>query len=239
LGDVHLRFLSDALDGQTSLMTPFNDNYCKQWKDPSNHSKGTVWTYWKCEAFEHAGVPRLEEEMGFLMGGHRHRECMRGTKWEAMWKDGTTFTIRSSPQATKPLMASIALRWRNPPKWLKREGGQPFDVETLETKRGSFVYLVRLLTFEETSSGACYYKIGKATSIPKRIKQFGPCELIAHEIHEDSASALKREKDLHQKFSTFRKHGTEIFLLNKDELSQVINEMVMPAVTVRGNHPFE
>ena len=220
-------------------MTPFNDNYCKQWKDPSNHSKGTIWTYLKQEAFAHAGLPRLEEGMNMMMSGHRHRECMRGIKWEAKWKDGTTFTIRSSPQATKPLMASIALRWRNPPKWLKREGGQPFDVETLETKRGSFVYLVRLLTFEETSSGACYYKIGKATSIPRRIKQFGPCKLIAHEIHEDSAGALIREKELHQKFSAFRKHNTEIFLLNKDGLSQVINEMVMPAVTVRGNHPFE
>ena len=207
-------------------MTPFNDNYCKQWKDPSNHSKGTIWTYWRHEAFEHAGVPRLEEGMGFLMGGHRHRECMRGTKWEAMWKDGTTFTIRSSPRATKPLMASIALRWRNPPKSLKREGGQPFDVETLETKRGSFVYLVRLLTFEETSSGACYYKIGKATSIPKRIKQFGPCELIAHEVHQSSAASLKREKELHQQFSAFRQPGTEIFLLKQIELRQVINEMV-------------
>ena len=177
--------------------------------------------------------------MGFPMGGHRHRECMRGTKWEAMWKEGTTFTIRSSPQATKPLMASIALRWSNPPKTLKRESGQPFDVETLETKRGSFVYLVRLLTFEETSSGACYYKIGKATSIPKRIKQLGPCELISHEIHEVSTSALIKEKELHQKFNTFRKHGTEIFLLNQDELSQVIKEMVIPSETGHGNHSFE
>ena len=206
-------------------MTPSNDNYCKQWKDPSNHSKGAIWTYLKHEAFEHAGVPRLEEGMGILMSGHRHRECMRGTKWEAMWKDGTTFTIRSSPQATKPLMASISLRWRNPPKTLKREGGQPFDVETLETKRGSFVYLVRLVTFEETSSSACYYKIGKATSIPKRIKQFGPCELIAHEVHQSSAASLKREKELHQQFSSFRQPGTEIFLLKQIELRQVINEM--------------
>ena len=219
---------------------PFIDKiYCKQWRDPAEPSKGTIWTYMGNEAFDHAGVPNLEKGMNLMMSGHRHSECMRGSKWEAMWKDGTTFTILSSPQATKPLMASIALRWRNPPQTLKREGGQPFDVETLETKRGSFVYLVRLLTFQETSSGACYYKIGKATSIPKRIKQFGPCELIAHEIHEDSASALIREKELHQKFNTFRKYGTEIFLLNKDELSQVSNEMRIPGETVQGTHPFE
>ncbi len=115
-----------------------------------------MWIYLKLEAFEHTGIPQLEEGMGSLMGEHRHRVCMRRTKWEAIWKDSTTFTIRSRPQATKPLIASIALRWRNPPKTLKREGGQPFDVEPLETKRGSFVCLIRLLTFQKTSSLAYY-----------------------------------------------------------------------------------
>ena len=64
-------------------------------------------------------------------------------------------------------MASIVLRWRNPPLTLKREGGEAFTVENLEKRTDSFVYLVRLLTFEETASGAAYFKIGKATSITK------------------------------------------------------------------------
>ena len=206
-------------------MARISDCYCKQWKNPSDHSKGTVWTYMKDDAFKHAGIPRLEKGMNLLMGGHRHRECMRGTKWQACWADGTTFTIRSSPQATKPLMASIALRWRNPPQTLKREGEEAFTVENLEKRTDSFVYLVRLLTFEETASGAAYFKIGKATSIPKRVKQFGPCDLIAHEVHKDSVESLKREKVLHQMFSAFRKPETEIFLLKQDELMQVVNEM--------------
>ena len=178
------------------------------------------------DVFVYAGAPNLEEQgMNCMMGGHRPAVCMRGTKWQATWADGTTFTIRSSPQATKPLMASIALRWRNPPLTLKREGGEAFTVENLEKRTDSFVYLVRLLTFEETASGAAYFKIGKATSIPKRIKQFGPCDLIAHEVHKDSVESLKREKELHQMFSTFRKPDTEIFLLKQDELMQVVHEM--------------
>ena len=116
---------------------------------------------------------------------------MRGIKWQATWADGTTFTIRSSPQATKPLMTSIAKRWRNLPLTLKKEGEQAFTVENLETRTDSFVYLVRLLTFEETARGASYFKIGKATSIPSRIKQFVPCELIAHGVHKDGPAALK------------------------------------------------
>ena len=195
--------------------------YCKQWKNPRDHSKGTVWTYMKDDAFRHAGIPRLEAGMNGLMGGHRPALCMRGVKWKATWEDGTTFTIRSSPQATKPLMASIAQRWRNPPLTLKKEGGQPFTLENLETRTDSFVYFVRLLTFEETASGARYFKIGKATSIPSRIKQFGPCELVAHEVHTDSRAALKREKELHKQFAAFRRPETEIFLLDPMEVLQV------------------
>ena len=195
--------------------------YCKQWKNPRDHSKGTVWTYMENDAFEHAGIPRLEEGMNLMMGGHRPDLCMRGVKWRATWEDGTTFTIRSSPQATKPLMASIAQRWRNPPLTLKKEGGQPFTLENLETRTDSFVYFVRLLTFEETASGARYFKIGKATSIPSRIKQFGPCELVAHEVHTDSRAALKREKELHKQFAAFRRPETEIFLLDPMEVLQV------------------
>ena len=209
-------------------MPMLTDWYCKQWKNPSDHSKGTVWTYMKDDAFKHAGIPRFEEGMNLLMGGHRHRECMRGTKWVAAWADGTTFTIRSSPQATKPLMASIAKRWRNPPLTLKKEGGQAFTVENLETRTDSFVYLVRLLTFERTARGASYFKIGKATSIPSRIKQFGPCELIAHEVHKDGPAALKREKELHLQFAALRRPETEIFLLTAKELQQVLVAMVIP-----------
>lgn len=202
-------------------MARVSDCYCKQWKNPRDHSKGTVWTYMTNDAFKYAGVPRLEEGMNCLMGSHRHRECMRGTKWQATWADGTTFTIRSSPQATKPLMASIAQRWSNPPLTLKKEGDQPFTVESLETRTDSYVYFVRLLTFEETVNGARYFKIGKATSIPSRIKQFGPCELIAHEVHTDSQTALKREKELHKKFAAYRRPETEIFLLDPTEVLQV------------------
>ena len=90
-----------------------------------------------------------------------------------------------------------------------------------ETRTDSFVYFVRLLTFEETASGSQYFKIGKATSIPSRIKQFGPCELVALEVHTDSRAALKREKELHKQFAAFRRPETEIFLLDPMEVLQV------------------
>ena len=204
--------------------------YCLQWKDTSDFSKGTIWTYMEADAFNHAGIPRYEEGMSRRqqMGGHRPTVCMRGTKWKATWEDGTAFTIRSSPQATKPLMASIALRWNNPPKQLKKDGEEPFEVTTLKTNHDAYVYLVQLLTFEPTASGARYYKIGKAVSIPNRIKQFGPCEVIAHEVHKDQRSAFKREKVLHSQFQQFRRPETEIFLMKPNELDQVINAMRKP-----------
>jgi len=102
----------------------------------------------------------------------------------------------------------------------EKRGGQPFTVENLETRTDSFVYFVRLLTFEETAKGARYFKIGKATSIPSRIKQFGPCALVAHEVHADNRAALMREKELHKQFAAIRRPETEVFLLNQMEVLQ-------------------
>ena len=61
----------------------------------------------------------------------------------------------------------------------------------------------------------------QSDSIPSRIKQFGPCELVAHEIHADSRAALKRKKELHKQFDTFKRPETEIFLLNPMEVLRV------------------
>ena len=73
------------------------------------------------------------------------------------------------------------------------------------------MYFVRLLRFEETASGSRYFKIGKATSIPSRIKQFEPCKLIADPVHAESRAALKHEKELHKQFAAYRRPETENF----------------------------
>ena len=67
-------------------------------------------------------------------------------------------------------------------------------MQSLETRRDSLIYLLRLIPFKKTSSGAYNYKIETATSIPKKIKQFGHCQLISHEVHQSGAASLKREK---------------------------------------------
>ena len=99
-------------------------------------------------------------------------------------------------------------------------------MQSLETRRDSLIYLLRLIPFKKTSSGAYNYKIETATSIPKKIKQFGHCQLNSHEVHQSGAASLKREKELHQQFKAFRQPCTEIILLKQIELRQVINEMV-------------
>ena len=199
--------------------------FCLQWKDPDRPARGTLWTYMDQKVLDHGKVPSIEEGMNGMMTGHRPSVCMRGIKWLATWKDGTEFTIRSSPQATKPLMCSIVKRWGNPPIKLKKDGGKPFSVDTLQVQKESFVYLVRLLTFEETAKGGAYFKIGKAVSVPSRIKEFGPCRLIAQEKHSDDAAALRREAELHKTFAKYRRTGTEIFLLTTDELERVVREI--------------
>jgi hypothetical protein len=85
----------------------------------------------------------------------------------------------------------------------------------------SHVYLVRLLTFDPTADGRAYYKIGKAISIPKRIKQFGPCELVAEGRLPSEKESLTAEAQLHQQFSAWRKPETEIFCFTAGQVEAV------------------
>lgn len=94
----------------------------------------------------------------------------------------------------------------------------------MKIKNHSYVYLVKLLTFDQTKEGAFYYKIGKANSIPKRIKQFGPCELVKSIKCANPATALEMESKLHNLFSIHRKTDTEIFLLSEQVLALVVSQ---------------
>ena len=39
-------------------MAGISDTYCKQWKEPLDHSKGTVWTYMTRDAYRFIRVLR-------------------------------------------------------------------------------------------------------------------------------------------------------------------------------------
>jgi hypothetical protein len=115
----------------------------------------------------------------------------------------------------------MAMRWKNPPEKLQKDKGRPFSFADLEEEAHSHVYLVRLLTFDATADGRAYYKIGKAISIPKRIKQFGPCQLIEEARFPTETLSLQAEKQLHAQFDLYRRPETEIFCLNAEQLAVV------------------
>ncbi len=91
---------------------------------------------------------------------------------------------------------------------------------------------MRLLTFDTTADGRAYFKIGKAISIPKRIKQFGPCELIAEPQLPSEKESLAFEAELHQKFDQWRTPETEIFCFTADQMEQVKEAMVKLSVMI-------
>lgn len=171
------RYPGDGL-GPTSATVPRN-RYIVCWKDPAQPEKGTVWFWCSPELVSHA---QLSSDDGIPFRCLSYRPALlkaRGINWTATWDDGTTFTFKASPQITKPLMAQLAQRWTVSPATLQRDKGRPFDLVTLLEHGQSHVYLVQLLTFDPTADGRAYFKIGKVISIPKQIKQFSPCELIA------------------------------------------------------------
>ena len=201
--------------------------YSVFWKDPEDRAKGTVWLYYSRELQEAGGI-RQDEEIPLRQAGHRPSLTKaRGRKWYAIYSETEEYMYLASPMATKRLMAQIVSRWATPPKRVRKEGGPAFTLHDLQDVTHSHVYLVQLLTFHETAAGQHYYKIGKAKSIPRRIKQFGPCRLIRSIQLRTEQDSLRVEAELHSKFSHLRRPDTEIFCMNKAELQSVLAECMV------------
>jgi hypothetical protein len=200
------------------------DHYAVFWKDLADHSKGTIWIYYSEELMIAGGLSN-DQDIPFRLWGYRPSLLQsRGKKWSAFYLDEEKFDFLASPMATKKLMAGIVSRWPMPPLKLKAGIGPAFTLDHVKDEIFSYVYLVQLLTFHETTSSQCYYKIGKAKSIPKRIKQFGPCRLVAMIRFATEEESLRVESELHSKYDHYRRPNTEIFYLTDAELGLVTEE---------------
>jgi len=198
------------------------DRYTVFWKRTDDKSKGTIWLYHSRELMQ-AGRFTVDEEITWRLFGHRPSLLKaKGKKWTAIYSDEEQYKFLASPMANKKIMADLVLRWPNPPAKLRIGNGPAFSLQNLQEETHSHVYLVQLLTFEQTTAGKFYYKIGKAKSIPKRIKQFGPCEVVASIRLATEQDSLRVEAELHARFSAYRRLETEIFCFDTGELNQVI-----------------
>ncbi len=200
------------------------DVYTVFWKDSEDKSKGTIWLYHSRELLTVGGI-KQDEDIPWRQTGHRPSLTKaRGKRWYAIYSDEEQYMYLASPMATKKLMANIASSWGTPPLRLRLENGPAYNLHDLQYETHSHVYLVQLLTFHQTAAGQHYYKIGKAKSIPRRIKQFGPCRLVASIKLPTEQASLKVEAELHSKFSYLRRPDTEIFCINEVELKTVLAE---------------
>lgn len=225
------RYPGDPRGGPPKPAPPRKPNtievYSVFWKDPEDREKGTVWLYHSRELKEVAGI-RQDKEISWRQASHRPSLAKaRGKKWYAIYSDTEEYMYLASPMATKRLMAQIVSRWTTPPMGLRQGDGPAFTLHDLQDVSHSHVYLVQLLTFHETAAGQHYYKIGKAKSVPKRIKQFGPCRLIKSIQLRTEQDSLRVEAELHAKFSRLRRPDTEIFCMNKAELASVLAECLL------------
>jgi hypothetical protein len=200
------------------------DIYTVFWKDVEDNAKGSIWLYHSRELMK-AGGFRSDLDISYRQSGYRPSLVKaRGKKWFAIYSDEDSFMYLASPMATKKLMANIVSRWPNPPIKLRPEKGAVFSLHDMQDENHSHVYLVQLLTFHQTAEGQYYYKIGKAKSIPRRIKQFGPCRLVRSIKLPTEQVSLKVEAELHSKFSHLRRPDTEIFCMTEAELETVVDE---------------
>ena len=200
------------------------DAYTVFWKDTENRQKGMIWLCLSSELLMVGGIKRDDGIPLWVKVQRRSMILARGRKWYAIYSDEEHYMYLASPMATKRVMAEIVSRWENPPFRLRLESGPTFVLTDLLHEKHSHVYLVQLLTFHQTQEGKLYYKIGKAKSIPKRIKQFGPCRLVASIKLPSEQASLKVESDLHATFAHLRRSDTEIFCMNEVELQSVVAE---------------
>ena len=208
------------------------DVYTVFWKDTEDRQKGTIWL---CLSRELIRVGRIKHDEDIPLWVQEQRRSLilaRGKKWYAIYSDEEQYMFLASPMATKKVMAAIVTRWENPPLRLRLANGPAFSLSDLRDETHSHVYLVQLLTFHQTHEGKHYYKIGKAKSIPKRIKQFGPCRLVASIKLPTEQVSLRVEAELHVMFSHLRRPDTEIFCMDETELQAVVAECSCYTMTV-------
>lgn len=200
------------------------DVYTVFWKDTEDRQKGTIWLCLSMDLIRVGKIKRDDDIPLWVRGQRRSLILARGKKWHAIYSDEEQYMYLASPMATKKVMADIVSRWNNPPLRLRLANGPTFTLSDLRDETHSHVYLVQLLTFHQTLEGKLYYKIGKAKSIPKRIKQFGPCRLVASIKLPTEQASLKVESELHAMFAHLRRPDTEIFCMNEVELQAVVAE---------------
>lgn len=201
------------------------EHYSVFWKRSDDKTKGSIWLYHSTE-LQRAGGFHSDQDIDWKLKIYRPSLLKaKGKKWIAIYSDEEQYKYLASPMANKKIMADLVLRWPNPPAKLRLDNGPAFSLHDLQEETHSHVYLVQLLTFEQTAAGKLYYKIGKAKSIPRRIKQFGPCEVVASIRLATEQDSLRVEAELHATFSAYRRPETEIFCLTRDELELVIAEV--------------
>jgi len=197
--------------------------HCVYWKDLHDKSKGCAWLLFKDELAILSGT-RSDAHIPVRSSGLDYSLAKaRGKKWEAHYPKGEIHPFKASPALSKRNLIEIIDRWPNPPQQLKPEGRPSFNVSDLQVDETSHVYLVELLSFDPSAAGVRYYKIGKAKSIPKRIRQFGPCILVDSIPFSSERDSYQAEADLHRRFECFRRTGTEIFGLDSMSLDNLLS----------------
>ena len=201
------------------------------WKDPLDRTKGVNWAYLHEDVVKKYGIrtaactsdkPPPDDGKKYFTASRNSRS--KGAKWIFTMEDGSKFSCRTAYATSYSAVKAWAMTWDIKPVHIGKGIKGSANATSLSNRRiheQHKVYFVKLLTFDATKSGKCYYKIGKSKNIPHRIRQFGPCEVIEVLHFEHYSEAYEAESRLHRIFSHQRKESTEIFLLSDDEVEVI------------------
>ena len=205
-------------------LTLKDSRFIHLWIDPNDHARGVGWVmvHESCIAgkslYRDCDIPLIRT------GVDGHKCKIQGKKWVIISAE-QKIPIKTSTGLKESRLISWAQQVWPDMESIQTPSGKVKSVHTRATADISYVYFVRLDTFTDPHGTTGFYKVGKANSVPKRIRQFGNCSVV-HLLACDSPTlAFKFEQELLTHFSEWRQEGTEILRLPHNAVNEVIRRM--------------
>lgn len=205
-------------------LTVKDSRFVHLWNDPGDHARGVGWVMVH-ESFiarrsSHcdADIPLVRTLIDV------HKSKMRGKKWMVINAEGK-IPLKASAGLKESRIISWAQQVWPEMESIQTPSGKVKSVHARNVITASYVYFVRLDTFTDPQSETGFYKVGKANSVPKRIRQFGSCSVVRLLACDSPTLAFRFEQELLSHFSEWRQEGTEILRMPRNVVYKVIDKM--------------
>jgi hypothetical protein len=217
-------------------LTVKDSEFIHLWNDPNDQSRGVGWIMIHSSNITRRNMHCDSDIPIMRKVGDPLRSKIQGKNWMIICRE-RKIPLKASSGLKESRIASWAQKIWSDLEYIQNPSGRVKSVLTRSAINVSYVYFVRLDTFTEPHSTTGFYKVGKANSVPKRIRQFGNCSVVHLLTCESPVHALRFEQELLTHFSEWRQEGTEILRMPHVVVHEVISKMQELSMDGDNNSP--